>query len=644
MLRNLTERPIEVSEFAFGRIVFDVGEAGVVSSEEVTVTDDMDFLGGIGRSFKILADYEVQDPFGPESPLVINTGCLTGTAYMTGLRTYFSAYSPLKRTRQGAPMAGWSAMSGSFGRKLVSAGVGDLILQGAAERPSLLLIRQSDGDPVLTVEEAPPELAGERVSARMACLNRRFNDVEKRSFPAHFAIIGPAGEQWESVWYANIVGSTQEMVMSGEDKFRFGGRLGMGSILGSKNILGIVVVAPEDVIRKGDEGLKAVNQEIATGDYSRGYRDPNNQGGLGGTGKNEKILDGIGVLPWRNFEPRGTNLATPVHIETMRESDEYIVIDKGCFGCRISCHMDFYAAPPEGKDPDPRVQRRNHGPFIGRYEYEPMELAGPNLGIIDPDENLRLARLDDDLGLDTISVNVVLSYVMDYNTRDGGRLAGGLQFGDATGAARLKEAIAFGREPLLGKGVKAISEAVGGAGFAMHCKGVELPAYLGQTNPGYPFALAGGHMSMRTFLLYVLDPNREPESADYWVERITREGWEMIAKDLYGGCLFTLSPPAEVAKGIQSIYGVPMTGERILEATHRTHLLGFALEQRQGAEPDDYGRGDVPGDPGQSAFDHEGRHRRRRIWGLAPGLRPEGTNRPIPRLLPPLSDPGSPSF
>jgi aldehyde:ferredoxin oxidoreductase len=79
----------------------------------------------------------------------------------------------------------------------------------------------------------------------------------------------------------------------------------------------------------------------------------------------------------------------------------------------------------------------------------------------------------------------------------------------------------------------------------------------------------------------------------------------MIAKDLHGGCLFFLAPPSEAAKGIQSIYGVPMTGERILEAAHRTHLLGFALEQRQGAEPDDYGmpeeifvgnrKGDLPG-------------------------------------------------
>ena len=79
----------------------------------------------------------------------------------------------------------------------------------------------------------------------------------------------------------------------------------------------------------------------------------------------------------------------------------------------------------------------------------------------------------------------------------------------------------------------------------------------------------------------------------------------MISKDPHGGCLFFLAPPRKVAKGIQSIYGVPMTGERILAAAHRTHLLGFALEQRQGAEPDDYGmpeeifvgsrKGDLPG-------------------------------------------------
>lgn len=89
------------------------------------------------------------------------------------------------------------------------------------------------------------------------------------------------------------------------------------------------------------------------------------------------------------------------------------------------------------------------------------------------------------------------------------------------------------------------------------------------------------------------------------MEKITQEGWDMIAKDLHGGCLFFLAPPREVAKGIRAVYGVPMTGERILDAAHRTHLLGFALEQRQGAESEDYGmpeelfvgnrKGDLPG-------------------------------------------------
>jgi aldehyde:ferredoxin oxidoreductase len=167
------------------------------------------------------------------------------------------------------------------------------------------------------------------------------------------------------------------------------------------------------------------------------------------------------------------------------------------------------------------------------------------------------------------------------------------------------EEIASGREPLFGLGVKAVSEKIGGAGFAMHEKGVELSAYLAQTNPGYPFALAGGHMSMRTFLLYATDPNCQPGSADYWVDKIVSEGWKMVAKDLHGGCLFAMASPAQVATAVESIYGVPMTAERVLDATYRAILLGFALEGRQGAAKEDYDlpsevfvggrKGDLPG-------------------------------------------------
>ncbi len=589
MLKATIEQPASVTDYSYSRIQYDVSEGSVVSSETLQVEDDLGFLGGIGRSYPIVADYDVTDPFAPEVPLVINTGCLTGTAFMTGLRTYFTGYSPLKRTLEQAPMPAWSAMSGRFGPKLVSAGIGDLILTGAAKEPSILIIKQTDEGPEFTLEAAPAEVVGARTPEKMKYLNGRFNNRENRDFPAHFAVIGPAGEHYETVWFACVIGSTQEMVTTEEDKYRFAGRLGMGSIMGSKNILAIVAIAEEDVFVKGDEELKAINKEIGRGPQSRGFRNPNNRDGLGGTGKNTGILDSLGILPFQNFEPRGEGLAKPVHLETMRESDDLILIDKGCFGCQVACHQDFYDLPENGIKPDTiREQRRNHGPYIGRYEYEPGELSGPNLGVLDARENLALARLDDDLGYDTISINVTVGFAMDFNTRNGSEIGGGVTFGDYEGAVKLKEDIAYGRETVLGKGVKAASEELGGAEFAMHCKGVEHSAYIGQTNPGYPFAIAGGHMSMMTFLLYALDPDCEASSAEYWIDKITNEGWKMVNKDLHGACMFSAAPPDQIAAGIQSVFGVPFTSDRLLEATYQMFLLGFSLEGKQGATIADY--------------------------------------------------------
>ncbi|MEW6755271.1 MAG: aldehyde ferredoxin oxidoreductase C-terminal domain-containing protein [Candidatus Latescibacterota bacterium] len=588
MAQVRTGSPTQITDFTYTRAAFDLGAGRLLGLEVRPVRDDMEFLGGIGRSYPLVAQHPVSDPYGPEAVLVVNTGCLTGTAYMTGLRAYFTAYSPLKRTLAGVPMPAWSAMSGSFGRKLRSTGLDDLLLQGRAAGPSILVVRQTPGGPSLTLEEAPAQLVGARVSQKMAWLDQRYNDRTGRRFPAHFAVIGPAGEHWQTVWYAGIAGSTQEQVMTGEDKFRFAGRLGMGSVLGSKNVLALVAYAPEDVYPRGDERLKEVNRQVGRGDQSKGYRHPSNFDGGGGTGRLERVLDSHGVMPYRNFEPRGEMLSVPTHLETVRESAEFTVIDKNCYGCQIACHQEVYETPPEGKDPDPRRARRHHGPYVGRFEFEPMELSGPNLGITEARVNLDLARHIDELGLDAISTGVVVSFLMDHNERRAEPLARGVRFGSIAGVRELLEDIAYGREPLYGKGVKAIAEQLGGGAFAMHCKGVEHSAYLPQTNPGYPFAVAGGHMSMRTFLLYVMDTQCQPDSADYWVRQIGREGWKMIAANLHGGCLFAWSPPQQVVTAIAAIYGVGMSAERLLEATYRAYLLGFAMEQRQGATVADY--------------------------------------------------------
>ena len=113
-----------------------------------------DVLGGFGRSFQTLMTRDVTDALAPDNPLIINTGLLTGTNIMTGLRTYFSAYSPLKHSDQGLPAAIWSAASGKFGSKLKWAGLDEIVVEGRASRPLLIVIQGGESRPVVALEAA----------------------------------------------------------------------------------------------------------------------------------------------------------------------------------------------------------------------------------------------------------------------------------------------------------------------------------------------------------------------------------------------------------------------------------------------------------------------------------------------------------
>ena len=54
---------------------------------------------------------------------------LTGSNVMTGMRSYFSGYSPLKKSRKGLPGAMWSAGSGDFGNRLKWTGLDEVIFE-----------------------------------------------------------------------------------------------------------------------------------------------------------------------------------------------------------------------------------------------------------------------------------------------------------------------------------------------------------------------------------------------------------------------------------------------------------------------------------------------------------------------------------
>jgi aldehyde:ferredoxin oxidoreductase len=563
-----------ISDLAFTRYSVDL-TSGTIDGRTHDCEDLEDVLGGIARGFKFIENYPVSDAYDPAATLLLTLGVLSGSNAMTGLRAYFVAYSPLKRSHTGLPSAMWSAGSGKFGTKLRQLDVDEIVLSGRSDTPVLLHItRESDtpDSPVTMTLQDASDLVGLRVNAKIQSLKQRFGDN------AHFAVIGPAGENYNSVRYAAVALSTENQLKSGDPKPRFCGRGGMGSIMGSKNLIAIVADTA-DVRNPDAPSFKELNIEVAKGDGSARFRD-NATDRLGGTWANYVPLNQKHALPEMNFNPTGTDASFVLHRQHVQDSGQFVIKDESCYRCGIKCHKNVYDIDDNGQA----------GKFRAKLDYEPLNLLASNIGIFDADQACTIVELVDELGFDSISAGVSLSYLMEYNRRhadDGRALADGPRYGDFPSILQALTDSAEGRSNRLGQGVLRIGEELGDGDYAMHCKGLELPAYLPQTNPGYPWAMAGGHMSMRTFLLLLFEGDT---SMDYWVGAITDpdRGLIQFPYDMVGLCKFAGLPAAALADAVAELTGLDVTADSLREMTVKTFLRGYRLEKLQGMTIEDY--------------------------------------------------------
>lgn len=550
------------TDFSFNRYYVDL-TTEQVRFERVSCEDLEDALGGIARATKLLGDLEVTDPYAPDSPLVMNLGLLSGTRVMTGLRTFFHGYSPLKASKSGKPGLMWSAGSGHFGTKLRGVGVEEVIFTGRCTRPTLLRLSPA-ADP-----EGPhgptrfefldaSDLIGRRV-------NDKIQDLHGRYPEAHFAVIGPAGENFEAVRYASVALSTDNQLKTGDPKPRFCGRGGYGGVLGSKNLIAIAADGPNP--KASGRGLKDINREISYGEGSKGYRDV-------GTWRMVGMLHPAGGLPEFNFAPPGTDEGDRL-TRPSAEAGPYFVKAEACYLCGIKCHKNVY------DEVDGEA-----GEFRAKVDYEPLALLSSNLGIYDMDKALTLIDLVDEYAMDSISLGGSLGYAMEWNKRHPDDLiAGGLSYGDFEATRAAIEAVGEGRLSEIGQGTLRLSTQQAEPAYAMHAKGVEFPAYLPHTNPSYPWALAGGHMSMRTYLLAIVE--RETD-VDYWVDATVNRGPKFILDDITGMCKFSMITPDLEAEAMRILTGLDVDEGALLEVVDRTFLRGYASERRQGFIDDDY--------------------------------------------------------
>ncbi|WP_303722633.1 aldehyde ferredoxin oxidoreductase C-terminal domain-containing protein [Malonomonas rubra] len=529
---------------------------------EVPCRNLEDVLGGFGRSFQDLALRKITHAYCEQNPLIVNTGLLTGSTAMTGMRTYFSGYSPIKGSKIGLPAAMWSTGSGKFGAKFKWAGLDELIFENRSEEPVYVVITESKAGPRVELKPAE-QLLGLSTHDKIMALQKDYPD-------AHFAAIGPAGENWEHNYMGAVALSTENQLKSKEDKCRFAGRGGMGSLMGYKNILALVAQS-KDKVKPVSDAVKAVNLNVIKGGGSARIQ-PISRGGGGGTWAAYDVLQEFNAVPVNNFRPQGNALPEKLFRENVEK--EYDIKSEACFRCGITCHNNISERNADG----------SKGEFLAKFDYEPLNLLSTNLGIHDAGQAARLIQLSDNYGMDSISLGVTISYVMSYNERHPENpLLNGATFGDYEKARELIITAGTGKCPEVGKGSMRLSEQLGETSYAYHVKGLELPAYQPESNPGYAWAIAGGHMSMGTYGLLT----REGKSdLDSWVQGVTEDKLHIVGFDMIGLCKFF-----DIAKGIgtqmvvdclKSEFDFDLTTEQIRAAVRRAFLRGLALELRQG--------------------------------------------------------------
>lgn len=565
-MRIETNNPVSnPSRIFYHRCTVDLAD-GRMTFEDVPCANLEDVLGGFGRSFQLLAKRDIREAYCPENPLIVNTGLLTGTAIMTGMRTYFSAYSPLKHSDKGLPAAMWSASSGKFGYKLKWTGLDEIIFEHGSPTPVYAVISAGENGPKLELKPAE-HLLGLTTHEKIMALHRQYPD-------AHFAAIGPAGENYRHNYMGAVALSTENQLKSGDDKCRFAGRGGMGSLMGYKNLVALVAQS-RDKLEKPTAEIAAINKEIVHGGGSARFQ-PIAQGGNGGTWASYEVLQAFYAVPEDNFQPKGNDGVEQVFRENVVKDLE--VVSTGCFRCGIRCHNNIYRRESGG----------GKGEFLAKFDFEPLNLLGTNLGLHHGAKAGELIQMADNLGMDAISLGTTIAYVLDYNQRHPDKpLLNGATFGELDKIKELIRLAGAGQAPEIGCGSKRLSRQLGETGYAIQVKGLELPAYLPETNPGYAWAIAGGHMSMGTYLLLVRQGKTD---LDYWVDAITRTGLLIVGYDMIGLCKFVGVPIDHplIVRAVKEATGLEVTSEEINAAVRRSFLLGLALERRQGYEKSEY--------------------------------------------------------
>jgi aldehyde:ferredoxin oxidoreductase len=186
---------------------------------------------------------------------------------------------------------------------------------------------------------------------------------------------------------------------------------------------------------------------------------------------------GRNILPVCNYQ-KGTDVRA-MAISGERIASKYLKKRVGCMSCPVICGrgIELWMKDAGGEEhlvshPDGKHKGITKGP-----EYETLGLLGSNLGCFELEKIFEWNHLCDDLGMDSISLGSTLGFATELTER--GMLQSPLSFERHDAVADLIRDTAYrrGLGNDLAEGTRRMADKYGGHDFAIHVKGLELPAY-----------------------------------------------------------------------------------------------------------------------------------------------------------------------
>jgi aldehyde:ferredoxin oxidoreductase len=406
------------------------------------------YLGGKGLGSYLLFKENPPhiNPFSPQNRLIFTLGPLADTPFYGSSRYAVFTKSP----QTGIYSESYSG--GKITLSLSRTGYDAIIIEGKSDHPTFLEIDDRN-----VIFHDASDVWGKVTYEAEEALLKRVGIKESGAL-----VIGPAGE--------NLV----KFAVIESEHWRSFGRAGIGAVMGSKKLKGIVFHGKKHRDLADPSSLKRLAQEfkdrVKDSEIVHVYKKY-------GTPMLVSIMNTIGAFPTQYWSKGTLEGWEGISAESLMDKCE--VTPSACPHCFMAC----------GKISEVK-QGRHRGLRIRGPEYETIYAFGGLCMVKSIEEIIYLNDLCDRLGMDTITAGNLAAFAIEASKSR--KIKDKLIYGDVDGIASVLTKMAYrkGVGRILSEGVRHVASVWGMEEKAIHVKGLEPAGFDPRVLKGMGLAYA----------------------------------------------------------------------------------------------------------------------------------------------------------